>query len=226
MKKVLLVIIPLLILSIILLPACGISKETYDGVVAEKDAAQKQLTSLQEESKTKYDSAVAEKDAAQKKFDDLKAKVSTLIVAGDTVRGSLTADWGPICALTSQWHRGEEVVWRFRIWDPETGNQLPANPVDLVASKPDPDQLKKLVEGLTATVHLSDGQSFPARFAGHGGTKDAKADYFWAAAWNIPADYPTGTLEDSVTIEWTAGGKTGTSQPFKVSSSMLVIVEK
>lgn len=225
MKKVLLVVIPLLILTIILLPACGISKETYDSVVAEKDAAQKQLTSLQEESKSNYDSVVAEKDAAQKKFDDLKAKVNNLIVAGDTVRGSLTADWGPICALTSQWHRGEEVTWRIRIWDPETGNQLPANPEDLVASKPDPDQLTKLVEGITATVHLSDGQSFPMRFGGHPGGDKPRTDYFWAGVWEIPADYPTGTLEDWVTVEWTSGGKTGTSQPFKVSSSMLTILK-
>lgn len=200
MKKVILVMIPLLIFGSILLAGCGISKDTYDSVVAERDATQKE-------------------------FVDLQAKLDNLIVAGDTVRGHIPSEWGPICPLTSQWHRGEMIVWRFRIWDPETGNQLPGNPVDLVATQPDKDALTKLVEGITATVHLSDGQSFPARFGPHGGEEGAKADYFWTTSWEIPADYPTGTLEDWVTVEWAAGGKTGTSQPFKVSLSMLTILE-
>lgn len=232
MKKVIPVIIPILVVGIILATACGISEEVLAGVETELDAAQQKFADLQEKSENDLASVEAERDASQEKsdatqaeLDELKAKLDKLIVAGDTVRGHIPSEFGPLCAVTSQWHPGELVVWRFRIWDPETGSQLPGNPEDLVISLPDADELASLVEGLTATVHLSDGQSFPARFAGHGGEGDAKADYFWTTSWEIPVDYPTGALEDWVTVEWSEGDKTGISQPYKVAYSMLTIVE-
>ncbi len=226
MKKIILVIIPILVVGIILATGCGISEDVYTGVVAELEAAQQELANLQEESQNDLASVEAERDNVQTELSGLMAKLDKLIVAGDTVRGHIPSKFGPTCAVNSQWHPGELVTWRFRIWDPETGNQLPGNPEELVNSQPDADELASLVEGLTATVHLSDGQSFPAHFAGHGGEGDVKGDYFWTTSWEIPVDYPTGTLEDWVTVEWSDGNKTGISQPFKVSISMLTILEE
>lgn len=226
MKKVIIAIIPILVVGIILATACGISEDVYADAVAELDAAQQELADLQEKSQNDLASVTAERNASQTEFDELKANLDTLIVAGDTVRGHIPSTFGPTCAVNSQWHPGELVVWRFRIWDPETGNQLPGNPEELVISLPDADELASLMEGLTATVHLSDGQSFPAHFAGHGGEGDAKADYFWTASWEIPVDYPTGAIEDWVTVELSDGSKTGTSQPFRVSISMMTILEE
>ena len=226
MKKSILLIVPVLIVGIIGLTACGISEEVYTVALAELDVAQQELTDLQEISQSDLAGVEAERDASIAEFDELQAKLDTLIVAGDTVRGHIPSTFGPTCAVSSQWHPGELLVWRFRIWDPETGDQLPGNPEELVEIQPDADALAVLMEGLTATAHLSDGQSFEAHFAGHGGVDGIKDDYFWTTSWEIPADYPTGAIDDWITVEWTAGGKTGISQPMLVSTSKLTILEE
>ncbi len=160
------------------------------------------------------------------KLASLEAALDQLIVAGDTVRGHIPSEAGPSCAVNSQWYRGEMIVWRVRVFDPETGNQVPANPSDLIPAIPDADAIAALTEGLTVTLHLSDGQSFPMHFGGHGGDKEGqRADYFWTFGWVIPADYPTGTVEDWITVDWSAEFKTGRSQPFQVPPAMLNIME-
>lgn len=200
MKKLFLLLISLLAVGV-LSSACGIPQEDHDAVVADRDAAQMQLANLQ-------------------------PALNQLVVAVDTVRGFIPSEAGPSCAVNSQWYRGEMIVWRVRVFDPETGNQLPANPSDLIPTIPDADAIAALTEGLTVTVHLSDGQSFPMHFGGHGGDSAGEsADYFWTFGWEIPADYPTGSVEDWVTVDWSAESKTGRSQPFQVSSSMLTIIE-
>ncbi len=222
MKKVILVLIPVLVVGIILATGCGISEDVLAGVQAELDTAQQEL----ETSKSDLAGVTAERDSSVAEFDALQAKLDTLIVAGDTVRAHIPSDFGPLCVLSTQFARGEGITWRLRVWDPETGMHLPADSSELIETQPDADALAAMVEGLTVTVHLSDGQTFPARFAGHGGEGDIKGDYFWTAFWAIPVDYPTGTLEDWVTVEWKEGGKTGTSQPIDISYSKLTILEE
>jgi hypothetical protein len=112
------------------------------------------------------------------------------------------------------------VVWRVRIFDPETGNQVPGNPSDLLAAPPADEELVAMVEGIEVTVHLSDGQSFPMHFGLH-----ADADYFWTYGWEIPEDYPTGTVDVWVTAEWSSESKTGRWDPFNVAPSLLTIME-
>lgn len=198
MKK--LSLVALLLTVLLLAAACGIPQDDYDAVTAELDAAQAEMSSLQ-------------------------ADLDQLIVVSDTVRGHIPSEYGPLCVQSSQWHRGELVVWRVRVIDPETGNNLPANPSDLIPALPDADAIAAMTEGLTVTVHLSDGQSFPMRFGGHEGTDEAKADYFWSTSWVIPADYPTGVLNDYVTAEWTTEGKSGSSQGFQIPYAFLTILE-
>ncbi len=207
MKKFSLVVF--LLVGILLVSACGIPRDDFDAAKAELDAAQDD-----------YDAAKAELDTAQAEMSSLQADLDTLIVMVDTVRGHIPSEYGPLCAQTSQWHRGELIVWRARVFDPETGNNLPANPSDLIPLLPDADAIAAMTEGLTVTVHLSDGQSFPMRFGLH-----ADADYFWSYGWEVPADYPTGVLNDYVTAEWTTDGKSGSSQGFQVPLAFLTILE-
>ena len=195
MKK--LGLVALLLAGILVVSACGIPQDDYDAVTAELSTAQADMSSLQ-------------------------ADLDQLIVTSDMVRGHTTLEWGLLCVPASQYHRGEMITWRVRVIDPETGNNLPANPSELLADPPDADALAEMASALTVTLHLSDGQSFPMRFGPH-----ADADYFWTYGWDIPEDYPTGTLDEWVTAEWSTGteSKSGRTQPFQVFYAFLTILE-
>ncbi len=200
MKKVIILVISLLMISVLLITACGIPQEDLDAVVTERDAA------------------VAERDAAQMKLASLEADLNQLIVYADLVRGHEPSDWGPSCALSNLYHRGEMIVWRVKIIDPETGNQVPRATSELLADKPEQEDLGKLGGEATVTVHLSDGQSFPMHFGLHG-----DVDYFWTVNWLIPTDYPTGMINARITADWK--GKTGDWEPIAVPPSLLTVLE-
>jgi hypothetical protein len=98
----------------------------------------------------------------------------------------------------------EKVVWRVRVLD-AAGKAL------------DEKDLTSLV------VELPDGQKIPARFGPHPPPRlGPAADYFWSAAWIIPADYPSGTFAYKVTATST-DGRTQTWQPFMMRPSQLTI---
>lgn len=126
-----------------------------------------------------------------------------LFFEGDMVRGAQQAGMtGPVCVLASQYKRKESVVWRVRVLD-EKGKAA------------DESALKSLA------VELPDGQKFAMRFGPH--PRGRTDDYFWSAAWVIPADYPTGTFAYKVTAV-DAQGRTHSWEPFKVQLSQLTIV--
>jgi len=105
--------------------------------------------------------------------------VQKLFVEGDIVRGNTPMGaTGPICVLTSQFRRGENVVFRIRVRNPH-GKILD----------------DKGVKGIV--VELADGRKLPVRYGGH--PPRNPTDFFFTAAWMIPADYPTGSLGYSVT---------------------------
>ena len=110
----------------------------------------------------------------------------------------------PVCVLASQFKRGDQVVWRVRVLDAATGKPL------------DDKGLKNL------QVELPDGQKFSAKYGAHP-PKGAPSDYFWSAAWRIPADYPTGSLSYTVTAV-DVKGRSATWQPFKMAPSQLTVV--
>ncbi len=222
MKKVILMLIPVLVVGIILATGCGISEDVLADVQAELDTAQQEL----ETSNSDLAGVIAERDSSVADFDELQAKLDTLIIAADTVRGHVPSTFGGLCVQTSQWHPGEMIVWRARIWDPETGDQIPGNSEDFVETQPDADAIAAMVEGLKVTVNLSDGQTFDARFAGHLVDGELIGDYFWTASWEIPVDYPTGVLDDWITVEWATEGKSGISKPFVVGYAKLTILEE
>ena len=43
----------------------------------------------------------------------------------------------------------------------------------------------------SVVVVLGNGQKLPARYGGHG---MPPTDHFWSLHWEIPADFPTGSL--------------------------------
>ncbi len=123
---------------------------------------------------------------------------------GDMVRGEPQPGVkAPACVLTSQFKRGDQVVWRIRVLDPATGQGL------------DNKALKRV------QVQLAGGQAFNARYGGHP-PKGTPTDHFWSVSWKIPADYPTGSL--SYTVNAVAeDGRSASWQPFKMAPSQLTV---
>lgn len=145
-----------------------------------------------------------------------------IVLYADMVRGH-TNPVGPLCALSSQYHQGEMVVWRMRLFDTGAATAIPRAVETLLEEKPDKDTVAAMAKGINVTVHLSDGQSFPARFGNHGGKQPDGGDYFWSASWEIPVEYPTGAMEYWVTVEWAEKKKSARHDPFNVGLSKLTI---
>jgi hypothetical protein len=123
-----------------------------------------------------------------------------LFISSDMERGN-QAGAPPACVLNNVFLHLEKVVWRVRVLDAD-GNVL------------DNKNLKSVV------VELQDGKKVDAAFGGH--PPRAPTDTLWAAAWIIPADYPTGTFSYKITATDNQGNSV-TWEPFKVATSQLRI---
>ena len=93
----------------------------------------------------------------------------------------------PACVPNSQFQRGTHLVWRFEVFDTSTGRQV---------TSLDTDAAIKVV--------LPNGETKTARYSKRGGV----GPWMWAAAWDVPLDYPLGTLDYQIVA--TKGGRTGT----------------
>ncbi|HEX2849809.1 MAG TPA: hypothetical protein VHN98_04615 [Acidimicrobiales bacterium] len=109
------------------------------------------------------------------------------------------------CVLQSRFPRNSQIVWRARVTDAATNTQM------------DDKALGSLV------VKLADGQTFPMKFAQH--PKTNPTDAFWATSWTVPADYPSGSVNYTITATG-KDGATATFEQFKVSSSLLTITDE
>ena len=136
----------------------------------------------------------------------VQAQQSTLLFfEADMVRGDQVGAPGPFCVLNNQFKRLEKVVWRVRVLD-QTGKSL------------DDKGLKSLA------IELSDGQRLPGRFGPHPPPRSGPAtDYFWSAAWTIPAGYPSGTFVYKV-VATDLDGKAHAWEPFKRVTSQLQVL--
>ena len=149
-----------------------------------------------------------EKAAAPAPTEAPAAKVP-LFVDVDTVRGPEAVPQEErarkSCVQASRIPRGGQVVWRVRVYDPKTGQQM------------DDKALTSVV------VTLGDGQTFPMKYGPH--PSNPPGEYFWASSWKIPATYPTGTMDYKVTAT-DSEGRTGEFIPIKsVIAAVLTIVE-
>ncbi|MBI2165197.1 MAG: hypothetical protein HYU29_02185 [Chloroflexi bacterium] len=93
----------------------------------------------------------------------------------------------PSCVPNSQFRRGAHIVWRFEVFDTSTGKRVTGL---------DKDATVKLV--------LPNGEQKVAGYSKRGGI----GPWMWAAAWDVPPDYPLGTLDYQIVV--TKGGRTGT----------------
>jgi hypothetical protein len=137
------------------------------------------------------------------------ALAEPLVLQADMVWGPLNIPEsemaGAVCVNLSQFPRNSEVVWRARVIDPVTGEELGDDDLDSVE------------------VNLGDGQTFEMRYGPH--PRDNPTDFFWTTSWDIPADYPTGTVDWEVVASGT-DGSTGTYAPFDVAPSLLTITDE
>jgi len=131
----------------------------------------------------------------------------TLTVDANTVIGAEgVKNPADICIQSSRFPQGESVVWQIKVYDPATGNPMDNSTLDSVV------------------VSLKDGQTFTAAYGGHPGQPGVPVtDYFWSAAWSIPATYPTGSVPYTVTAK-SKDGRTGTFTEFNVAPSLLTVV--
>lgn len=131
-----------------------------------------------------------------------------LFIDADTV-------WGPgnipdeeriskACVQNNRFARNEEIVWRVKVFDPQTGE-----PMD--------DTVLESVQ-----VVLPD-QVLDMRYGPH--PPDTPADFFWTYGWDIPEDYPTGELPYTVDAK-SLDGRAGTYEQFGVSLARLIITEE
>jgi hypothetical protein len=135
-----------------------------------------------------------------------------LFIEGDIVRGNTPAGiTGPVCVLANQFKRKERVVFRIRVRD--------------IAGEPLDDQA---IKGIV--VEMSDGQKFPAEYRSRPPLAVRKAlglseptDYFWSAVWQIPPDYPTGSLSYKV-VATDMKGNTQSWTPFKDPRSLPIVM--
>ena len=111
-----------------------------------------------------------------------------------------------VCVQNSKWSKNERIVWRIKVLDPKTGVYLDDTNVGQVE------------------VKLSDGQVFQTKYGGHGGTKEAPLDKFWAVGWTIPENYPSGTMNFAVNVV-AKDGRQGQLLDFKVPAAFLTVLD-
>ena len=95
----------------------------------------------------------------------------------------------------------EAVAWRIRV-------------LNSAGDVADDKVLKSVV------VELGDGQKLPAHYGPHG---KPPTDYFWSLHWNIPVDFPTGSLGYKV-IATMMDDTTQTWEPFMRAPSQLTVI--
>jgi hypothetical protein len=139
---------------------------------------------------------------------EASAPDAALAVAADVVWGPLNipADQAAtqICVLGNRFPRNSEIVWRARVTDPVTGDPITD-------------------ETGAVEVQLSDGQVLEMRYGPH--PPDTPTDFFWTTSFDIPEDYPTGTLGYEI-VASSNEGQSGTFTQFQVAPSLLTITDE
>lgn len=150
-------------------------------------------------------------DAAEEPEDTTPATVAVaepLVIQADTVSGPLNIPEGEgtsVCVQQSRFARNSEIVWRARIIDPVSGDEL------------GDDALESVV------VNLGDGQTLEMRYGPH--PRDNPTDSFWTTSFDIPADYPTGSLDYEIVAAAT-DERAASFRPFDVAPSLLTVTEE
>jgi len=131
-----------------------------------------------------------------------------LFIDEDTVRGGANLTDEEVasmsCVQSNRYARNEEIVWRVKVFDPQTGAPM------------DDTMLQSL------QIALPD-QTLEMHYGAH--PRNDPVDFFWTYGWDVPEDYPTGELPYTITATAT-DGRTGTFEQFGVSSARLIITDE
>jgi hypothetical protein len=128
-----------------------------------------------------------------------------VLTAGGPSAAGLVAS--PGCVLDGVYKRGMKLIWRFEVYDQASGMRVTDR------------------DGSYAEMLLPDGSVIPAEFHWRGGPNaPPDAPWTWVAAWDIPVDYPLGTVDYAVTVT-TPDGRTGTLRPSRLGSAAPQIVD-
>jgi hypothetical protein len=131
---------------------------------------------------------------------DTAQQAGPLVIHSDLVLGLTPAGPPPLCITGNRFAPGDQVVWRAKVVDAQTGQVVP---------------------DATATVRLADGTSLPMAYRPHPPGPNP-TDEYWTAAWTVPADAPLDIVR--YTIEATAGSRTARFEPFNIETTLLTIV--
>ncbi len=123
----------------------------------------------------------------------------TLIIQADMTIGAP----GP-CILQSRFSPGDRVVFRAKVFDGQTGQE---------------------VRDGTVTVRFENGNTVAMRYEAHPPPQvGPSTDEYWAGVWAIGPNTPLGVVHYS--IEASSGRRTGTYVPFNYEGSMLTVVPR
>jgi hypothetical protein len=99
------------------------------------------------------------------------------------------------CIQSGVFKRGMRLVFRYEVLDVSTGKR--------VTDK----------DGATTKVRLQHGEELTARWAIRGSAAALPdSAWMWDTSWDIPPDYPVGSLDYTITVS-TKDGRTGTFIP-------------
>lgn len=100
-----------------------------------------------------------------------------------------------VCNETSIFKRGLRIVWRFEVFDTATGKRIISD------------------DEATIKVAIPNATDLTARFSQRGGGRVPDAPWMWAAAWDIPPDWPLGTLDYTINVAHKDGRNFTWKQP-------------
>lgn len=126
-----------------------------------------------------------------------------LIVLDSVVMGHENNTDELTCVQASHFQHEQQVVWRVKVIDPATSEPMSDADLDSVV------------------ITLPDGETFDMAYGGH--PHDDPLDSYWTANWVIPADYPSGTVDYTITAT-AADGRTGDLITFPIPASILTIL--
>ncbi len=103
------------------------------------------------------------------------------------------------CTPSGLFVRGQRIVWRFEVFDTSTGKRLT-------------DQ-----DGAKLKIVLPNGDEAPGSFSQRGGGSVPDAPFMWSANWDIPKDFPLGSIDYKLSVT-TKDGKSFTWAPPALSN--------
>lgn len=105
------------------------------------------------------------------------------------------------CMPSGAFHRGERMVWRFTILDVANGKDVTSD------------------EAAGVTLVLPYGVEEQSIFKQRGDGRTQDAPWTWEVCWDVPLDYPVGSLDYSIVVKFKDGRRGEWKPPAIVDAS-------